>query len=87
MPRTQPSVRTSIPVSHAIWQLRACGRPLIVRRHSKQIPIPHNGPRGSPLTDLRHTCPAMTTATATVAPATTVTGEPFTRTVTALDPE
>ena len=36
---------TSIPDSHRIWQVRQCDIPLIVMRHSKQIPIPHSGPR------------------------------------------
>jgi hypothetical protein len=76
-----------MPDSHTIWQLLQCGVPLIDTRHSKQIPIPHNGPRGSPLTDLRHACPAIATATATVAPAITVAGEPFTLNVTGLDPD
>jgi hypothetical protein len=81
------SVFTSMPASHKIWQLRQCGVPLIDTRHSKQIPIPHNGPRGSPLTDLRQVCPAIATATATVAPASTATGEPFTFNVTVPDLE
>src|SRR5450631_578847 len=72
-----------MPGSQRIWQLRQCGLPLIDTRHSKQIPIPHKAPRGSPLTDLRHACPASATATATVAPEDTTTGEPFTVTVNA----
>ena len=40
--------------SHGIWQLRQCGIPLIVTRHSKQMPIPHKGPRGSPVTEILH---------------------------------
>jgi len=47
-------------------------------RHSKQIPIPHKGPRGSPVTDVLHGKPAMATATATVAPCGTDTLRPFT---------
>ena len=35
---------------------RQCGCPLTTTRHSKQIPIPHNGPRVSPLTDIRQAC-------------------------------
>jgi len=50
-------------------------------RHSKQIPMPQRGPRGSPLTDVRQACPAITIATATVAPEGTRTGVPFTVTV------
>ena len=56
-------------------------------RHSKQIPIPHNGPRGSPFTDVLHARPAIVTATATVAPNGTDTCEPFTVNVTGPDPE
>ena len=41
---------------------------MIATRHSKQMPIPHNGPRGSPVTDFRQACPAIAIATATVAP-------------------
>src|SRR5580658_713413 len=50
-------------------------------RHSKQIPMPQRGPRGSPLTDVLQACPASTIATATVAPEGTTTGLPFTVTV------
>ncbi len=53
-------------------------------RHSKQIPIPHRGPRGSPLTEVRHTAPASRTAVVTVAPEGTDTGTPFTVTVISL---
>ena len=67
-----------MPGSHRIWQLRQCGIPLMTTRHSKQMPIPHKGPRGSPVTDVRHDCPAIIVATATVAPEGTVTGAPFT---------
>jgi hypothetical protein len=74
-----------MPGSTMIWQLRQCGVPLIVTRHSKQIPIPHSGPRGSPATDVRHACPAIVIATATVAPSGTDTAEPFTISVTSLD--
>src|SRR5271165_1753517 len=44
--------------------------------------MPQSGPRGSPLTDVRHACPASTIATATVAPAGTTTGVPLTVTET-----
>jgi hypothetical protein len=47
-------------------------------RHSKQMPMPHTGPRGSPVTDLRHAFPAIAIATATMAPEGTVTGAPST---------
>src|SRR5579863_7855431 len=76
-----------MPGSHRIWQPGRCGFPLMATRHSKQIPIPQSGPRDSPLTDVRQACPAIATATATVAPAITVTGEPFTLNVTGLDVE
>jgi len=42
------------------------------------MPIPHNGPRGSPVTEIRHTCPAIAMAAATVAPEGTDTVAPFT---------
>ena len=54
-------------------------------RHSKQIPIPHRGPRSSRLTDVRHLLPANAMATATVAPAGTERGWPFTLMVISLD--
>jgi len=44
--------------------------------------MPHNGPRGSPLTEIRQACPAIAMATATVAPDGTATRDPFTLTVT-----
>jgi hypothetical protein len=47
-------------------------------RHSKQMPMPHTGPRGSPVTDLRHAFPAIAIATVTIAPEGTVTGAPST---------
>src|ERR1051325_10507245 len=55
---------TSMPGSHTIWQLLQCGVPLIVTRHSKQMPIPQSGPRGSPVTEVRQGCPASIKATA-----------------------
>jgi hypothetical protein len=51
-------------------------------RHSKQMPIPHNGPRDSPVTDFRQACPAITTATATVVLEGTEMDFPFTVNVT-----
>ena len=71
-----------MPGSHTIWQLRQCSLPLIDTRHSKQIPIAQSAPRGSPLTEFRHGCPAIVTATATVAPEGTDIREPFTVSVT-----
>jgi hypothetical protein len=47
-------------------------------RHSKQIPMPHNGPRRSPTTDVRHAWFAIIMATATVVPSRTEIGVPFT---------
>src|ERR1041385_8494953 len=76
------SVSISMPGSHNTWQLRRCGFPLTITRHSKQIPIPHSGPRGSPFTETRHACPAIITAAATVAPEATTTCAPLTVTVT-----
>src|SRR4029077_8105991 len=78
------SVFTSMLASHKSWQVLECDVPLTTARHSKQIPIPHKGPRGSPITELRQGCPAITIATATVAPAGTETDDPFTRTVNSL---
>jgi hypothetical protein len=71
-------VETSIPDSHRIWQVRQCDIPLIVMRHSKQIPIPHNGPRGIPFAEMRQACPACMAATATVVPGATSMETPLT---------
>src|SRR6266576_246474 len=78
------SVFTSMSGSHKSWQVLECGIPLTTARHSKQIPMPHKGPRGSAITELRQGCPAITIATATVAPAGTETDTPFTRTMNSL---
>ena len=78
------SVLTSMPCSHKVWQLRQWAFPLMATLHSKQIPIPHSGPRGSPLTEVRHAFPASRTAVVTVAPEGTVTGTPFTVTTISL---
>ena len=51
--RSYPSVRISMPGRQGTWQLRTCGRPSTVTRHSKQMPIPQSGPRGSPVTERR----------------------------------
>jgi len=54
-------------------QLRWCGMPSIVTRHSKQMPIPQSGPRGSPETDLLKAVePSARIAAATVVPSSTV---------------
>jgi hypothetical protein len=71
--------------SQSTWQLRRCGSPLIATRHSKHVPMPQRGERGWPVTDVRQVAPEARTATATVAPARTVTGFPFTRTETDSD--
>jgi hypothetical protein len=46
------------------------------------MPIPHSGPRGSPIADLRHIRPAMAIAAATVVPGRTEIGALFTFNVT-----
>ena len=50
----------------------------MLTRHSKQIPIPHKGARGSPATEVRVVAPAIITAAATVVPGLTAMGAPFT---------
>jgi|SRR5215213_2823723 len=53
--------------------------PSIVTRHSKQIPIPHNGPRASPVTERRNeVTPLRSTAAETMLPGGTVTETPLT---------
>jgi len=69
----------SIPASHCTWHPRVCLFPLIVTRHSKQIPMPQSGPRRSPITEVRHVSPADSSKAATLVPAGTVTGFPFNR--------
>src|SRR5215213_9752569 len=79
----QPSVRTSIPFLQTVWQLRQCCSPSIVTRHSKQIPIPHNGPRGSPVTERRNACvPVFRIAADTMLPPGISTETPLTTSVT-----
>ena len=58
---------------------------MTIARHSKQIPMPHNGPRGSPVIEILHDWPAIISATATVAPDGTEMSVPFTFTVNSLD--
>lgn len=70
-----------MPDLHKIWQLRQCGVPSIVTRHSKQTPMPQSGPRGWPVTDVRQQAPASAIATATVEPAGAAIERPFTRSV------
>jgi hypothetical protein len=56
----------------------------MLMRHSKQIPMPQSGPRGSPVTDRRNVAiPALATAVATMAPAGTLIRAPLTVIVTA----
>src|SRR5215472_1641433 len=50
----------------------------MVMRHSKQIPIPHSGPRGAPVTEVRQACRARTAAAAAVVPGGTSTATPLT---------
>jgi hypothetical protein len=53
----------------------------MVTRHSKQIPMPHKEERGCPVIEVRKAVsPANKTATATVVPAGTTNGRPFTLT-------
>src|SRR5262245_54094792 len=75
------SVLISIPSSHNVWQLLHWARPLIVTRHSMQMPMPQSGPRGWPRTERRNRAgPASATAAATIVPGETRIGWPFTRT-------
>jgi hypothetical protein len=57
-----------MPARQSIWQVRRNGSPSTVAAHSKQMPMPHNGARGSPRTDLREGIPACSSAAATVMP-------------------
>jgi hypothetical protein len=43
-----------------------------------QMPMPHSGARGSPLTEIRHAAPAIINAAATVVPSRTFIRAPFT---------
>jgi hypothetical protein len=71
-----------MPGWQMVWQVR-CRRPSIIAQHSKQIPMPHNGPRAVPVTDCRGaSTPAMAKAAAAMLPAGTSTARPFTRTIT-----
>jgi hypothetical protein len=67
--------------SHTTWQLRRWRSPFTSTRHSKHVPIPQSGARGSPETDVLHAAPASKTATAAVDPLDTATRTPFTKTV------
>src|SRR6478609_8513473 len=67
-----------MPLSQRIWQDRWCLSPLIVTRHSKQIPMPQSGPRGVLVTDRRSVeTPAARMAAATLIPRGTVQEAPL----------
>jgi hypothetical protein len=60
-----------------VWQVRS-RRPSIIAQHSKQIPMPHKGPRGVPVTDSRGASTlAMARAAAAVLPGETSIARPF----------
>ena len=67
-----------MPCSTAAWQVRTCSTPFTVAQHSMQIPMAHNGPRGSPDTDVRNAIPACNSATATLDSDGTETRRPLT---------
>jgi hypothetical protein len=67
-----------MPASQRRRQLRWCGTPSTVTRHSMQMPIPQSGPRAWPETENRHGSPAIITAAATLVPASTTICFPFT---------
>jgi hypothetical protein len=71
-------VITSMSCSTTAWQVRTCGMPFTVAQHSMQIPMAHNGPRGSPDTDVRNAIPACNSAAATLHPDGTETRRPLT---------
>jgi hypothetical protein len=67
-----------MPATHIIWQLRRCDTPFTVTLHSMQMPMPQSGARASPSTENRHGSPAIIIAAATLVPAATCIGRPFT---------
>jgi len=68
-----------IPGLHTTWQVRTCASPSTRARHSKQIPIPQSGARGSPVTDGRHEVkPANAMAVAADVPCATRSSTSFT---------
>jgi hypothetical protein len=67
-----------MPAAQITWQVRRCGTPFTVARHSMQMPMPQSGPRGSPRTEKRHGSLASITAAATLAPRGTRTCFPLT---------
>ncbi len=80
--RSHPRDLIFIPCSHNTWQLRTCFTPSISTRHSKHVPMPQNGARGSPETDVLQALSASKTATAAVERAGTAIDRPSTCTVT-----
>jgi hypothetical protein len=62
------AVSTVMPSAHSIWQAGRCATPSTTARHSKQMPIPHNAVRGSPLTEILQGALACSIAAATVVP-------------------
>jgi hypothetical protein len=60
------SVTTSMFGAQRSWHVRRCGSPFTLARHSRQIPMPQSGARGSPLTDRLQGCPAIIIAAATL---------------------
>ena len=69
-----------MPSAQRIWQLFVWRRPSIFTRHSKQMPIPQSGARGSPVTERRkRVTPAERTAAATLVPRVLKSSAPFTR--------
>jgi len=67
-----------MPGTQTIWQVLRCATPFTVARHSMQIPIPHNGPLASPVTENRHGSWDIIIAAATLVPSATRTRLPFT---------
>src|SRR4029453_11769902 len=67
-----------MPLTQRTWQDRWCLSPLIVTRHSKQIPMPQSGPRGLLVTDRRSVeTPKARMAAATLVPRGTVQEAPL----------
>jgi hypothetical protein len=66
-----------MPGWQTVWHVRS-RRPSIIAQHSKQIPMPHIGPRGVPVTDCRGASMlAIAKAAAAVLPAGTSIARPF----------
>src|SRR6185437_15522982 len=74
----QASSVTSMPSRQSNWQLRTYCWPSTATRHSKQMPMPHRGPRTWLETERRKPeWPASRMAAATVEPRGTRTGTPL----------